>query len=158
MNQGPTFRPLILQAVFLELTQILHGVRGLYGDKHDRARFFEIIYFAPKMGKMDQKIGFFEFIKKFGHQFLQNSVYNESLYLLYSSKNPIFGKSLDPEIWVKMLLDDQIAGFLNQARLQNKMKEQSDFCLFKLKVYIKLLGLVWPLWSPNSKIGCISRT
>ena len=46
--------------------------------------------------------------------FFLNLVYKEVLqYLLYSSTNPIFGKSLVPEIWAKILLTNQIAVFLN---------------------------------------------
>ena len=43
------------------------------------------------------KIGFSEFIEKFGRYYFLNLVYNESL-------NSIFGKNLVPEIWVKVLL------------------------------------------------------
>ena len=97
----------------------------------DRARFFEKNLVAQKRGKMGKKwpkIGLFKFIRKFSPQFFWNLVYNESLYyLLYSCTNPIFGKNLVPEIWVKMLLVNQIAGFLNQLYLQNTMIKKPDF-------------------------------
>ena len=67
---------------------------------------------------MDQKMGFFEFIGKLSYQFFLNLVYKESLYyLLYSCTNPIFGESLVPEIYAKMLLANQIAEVLNQLYL-----------------------------------------
>ena len=53
--------------------------------------------------------------------------------------NLIFGKILVPEIWVKIVLANEIAGFLNQLYLQNKIMKSSDFLhvdtnSFKLKV------------------------
>ena len=48
-----------------------------------------------------------------------NLVYNESFnYLLYHCTNPRFGKNL---------VSNQIAGFLNQLYLQNKMMKKPDF-------------------------------
>ena len=68
---------------------------------------FPEIFFAPKIGKMDQK--------------LLNLLYNENLYyLLCSCTDPIFGKISGPEIWSKMFSANQIAGFFNQPYLQSK--------------------------------------
>ena len=70
--------------------------------------------FCPKNGESGPKIGFFGFIGKFNHYFFLNLVYKESpYYLQYSYTNPILGKNLVAEIWAKMLLANQIAGFLN---------------------------------------------
>ena len=87
----------------------------------DRPRFFEKTLFSPKIGKMNRKWAknwsFFNLMDLVINYFL-NMVYNESLcYLLYSCTNPIFGKNLVPGIWAKMLLANQIAGFLNQLYL-----------------------------------------
>ena len=41
--------------------------------------------------------------------------------------NLIFGKILVPEIWAKMLLANEIAGFLNQLYLQNEIMKNPDF-------------------------------
>ena len=41
--------------------------------------------------------------------------------------NLIFGEILVAEIWVKMLLASEIAGFLNQLYLQNKIMKNPDF-------------------------------
>ena len=68
------------------------------------------------------QIFFLKFIRKFGHYFFVNLVHNESLfYLLYSLTNPIFGKNLVTEIWPKVFLANQIARFLNQLYLKNKV-------------------------------------
>ena len=39
----------------------------------------------------------------------------------------MLGKNLVLKIWTKMLSANQIAGFLNQLYLQNKMIERPDF-------------------------------
>ena len=96
--------------------------RGPYGVVCDRARFLEKKNFYPKNGENGPKIGFFEFIGKFTHYFFLSLVCKESLYLLlYSFTNPILGKNLVPEIWAKMLLANQIAGFLIQLYLYKKI-------------------------------------
>ena len=41
--------------------------------------------------------------------------------------NLIFGKILVPEIWAKMHLANEIAGFLNQLYLQNEIMKNPDF-------------------------------
>ena len=41
--------------------------------------------------------------------------------------NLIFGKIVVPEISAKMLLGNEIAGFLNQLYLQNKVMKIPDF-------------------------------
>ena len=74
---------------------------------------------AESLGKKNAlKIGFLNLLKNFVVSFFLNLVYNESFcYLLYSCTNPIFRKSLVPEIWAKMLLANHVAGFLNQLYL-----------------------------------------
>ena len=42
-----------------------------------------------------------------------NLAFKESLFLLYFYTNLLLGKNLVPEIWAKMLVNTQIAGFLN---------------------------------------------
>ena len=44
-----------------------------------------------------------------------------------SCTNPIFVKNLFPEIWNKMLLANQIAGFFNQLSLHKKVMKRPDF-------------------------------
>ena len=39
----------------------------------------------------------------------------------------MLGKNLVPEIWAKMLLVNQIAGFLNLQYLMNKVMKKLDF-------------------------------
>ena len=76
--------------------------------------------------------------------------FNENLYyLLCSCTNPIYGKIFVPEIWAKMFLANQIAGFFNQPYLQNKSMKQSDFLhvdtnSHKLKVDQKSFVWAWP--------------
>ena len=51
-----------------------------------------------------------------------NFFYNENLYhLLHSFKNRIFGKNIVPEIQAKMLSANQIAEYVNQLFLPNKL-------------------------------------
>ena len=84
----------------------------------DRAGFSRKKIFAPKIGKMGQKQGFLNILKK---NYLLNLLYNENVYyLLCSWTNPIFGKILVPEIWAKMFSANQIAEFFNQPYLQNQ--------------------------------------
>ena len=45
----------IFEIYVLVFSETLYGVRGLYGDNHTTAGFFEKKYFAPKMGKMGQR-------------------------------------------------------------------------------------------------------
>ena len=66
-----------------------------------------------------------------------------------------------------MFLANHIVGFFNQSYLQSKSMKQSDFLdvdihSHKIKVDEKCLGehsqkWVWPVWSQDSKIDCISR-
>ena len=75
----------------------------------------ELDFSLPKIGP---KIGFFVFIGKLSHSFFMIMFYDKDLYyLLYSCTNSIFGGDLVLEIWVEMLLTNQIAGFLNQIDL-----------------------------------------
>ena len=58
---------------------------------------------------------------------------------MFEWTNLIFRKIPVPEIWAKMLLANEIAGFVNQLYLQNKIMKNSDFLhvdtnLLKLKV------------------------
>ena len=68
--------------------------------------------------------------------------------------NLIFGEILVPKIWVKMLLPNEIAGFLNQLYFQNKI---SLYILIEKYWGGRDYKWVSPLWSQNSKISCISR-
>ena len=96
---GPSFRP----DVFLEVDY--SSFLNFVGKKKN----------CPKNGESGRNIGFFEFIEKFRYYLFLNLIYNESLYyLLYLCINLIFGKNLVPVIWTKMLLANQIVGFLNQ--------------------------------------------
>ena len=67
---------------------------------------------------------------------------------MYVWTNLIFWEILVPDIWTKMLLGNQIAGFLNQLYLLKKMMKEPDFFnvntnSFKLKVDLKELRVVW---------------
>ena len=137
----------------------------------DRTRFSRKIFLAPKLRKWNKNVpknGFFEYIEKFCDYVLLNLFYNENLYyLLCSWTDPIFGKTLVPEISAKMFSANQIAGCFNRTYLQNKSMKQSDFFYsdknsHKLKLIKKILDgrdqkWVWPVWSRDSKIGCIPR-
>ena len=58
---------------------------------------------APKMGKINQKMGFFQFIEKLRHYFFLNLIHNESFYYLLNSYiYPISGKNLVSEICAKI--------------------------------------------------------
>ena len=100
--------------------------------------------------KYRPKIRFFEFIGKFNHYFFLNLVHNESPnYFLYPCTNPIFEKKK----WIlryehKMTLANQIAGFLNQLYMQNKMMKLFFHGFFVswhkfmiMKNLLKILGI-----------------
>ena len=107
----------------LGFSEFWHGARNPYHVVRDRARFFGKT-FAPKIGEMSQKIGFFEFKEKFGQKFSLNLSYNENLScFLCSCTNSIFEKNLVPEMWAKMVSANQIPGFFNQPFLQSKFDE-----------------------------------
>ena len=118
IKQGLSILPskcpgIFLLIVSLTFSKFWHGARNPNEVVHERAGFSRKCSFAPEMGKMGQKQGFFEFIGKLSHYFFLNKVYKEILYLLYSCTNPILGKILLPEIWAKMLSTNQIAVFLS---------------------------------------------
>ena len=114
---------------------------------------------------MPQKWSFSSLLKDWVLTFL-NLFCNESLYCLLSRyTRPMLKKNLVPE--TKMLLANQIVGFLNLPYLWNKKINSHKFLhvdanSWKLKVDWKNLGVhdqkwVWLLQSCGSKIGCISR-
>ena len=87
-----------------------HGVRAMWCCAWQSLIFWKKILHQKwgKWAKNGPKIEFFEFIEKLSHWFFLNLVFKESLYYLpYSCTNPIL------EIWAKMCLASQIAGFLN---------------------------------------------
>ena len=102
---------------------------------------------VPKIGEMGQKWAN-GLIRKFSHYFFLNLAYKESYYFLYSCSNPILWKNLVPEIWARMFLANQVAGFLNWLYFQNtKMKAWFFTCWYRLmeiKSWLKYIdvGLV----------------
>ena len=90
--------------------------------------FFKKI--CPKNEENVPKIGIFGVIGKFSHYFFLNLVYKESsYYLLFCCTNPILGKNLVPETWVKMLSANQIAEFWNWLYVQNYCWKSLNFCM-----------------------------
>ena len=82
----------------------------------------KIIFLPRKWGEIWSKAGFFEFIGKFGRQFFPNLLYNKSLfYLLDSCTNHMFWKKSVSVIHDKMFSTNQMAEFLNQLYLMDKM-------------------------------------
>ena len=73
-------------------------------------------FFFPKhwekWAKNGPKSGIFQFLGRFDHYFLLNSIIN-LYYLLCSCTNLIFEKVFILEIWAKMFSANQIAGFFN---------------------------------------------
>ena len=118
--------------------------------------FLKIIFFPQKWGKW-AKPRFPEWIGKFSYFFL-HLVYNESLYsLLYALTNLIFGKILVPGIWAKMLLTNQIVGFLNQLYLYKKMTKSLISCIM-IQIHWNC-GHKWvcSFWPQDSQTGSISQ-
>ena len=123
----PSFRPSFhlsgrfLGIVLLIFSKFWHGARIPCEVVRDRVGFFGKKCFVPKIGIMGQKQVFFQFIGKFGHQFLLNLIYNENLYyLLCPCTNPI-SENFVSEIWTQMFSANQIAGFFNQPYLHKKL-------------------------------------
>ena len=86
-------------------------------------------------------------------------------YLVCSCTDSIFGKNLAPDIWVKMLIANQIAGFLNNYIFKTKWGNSLIFCMLilqNLEVDWKIFGWAWSKVGVvslvmDSKIDCISR-
>ena len=60
--------------------------------------------------------------------FLAHTVFCIAAQITHSKKKKKKKKTV-PEIWTKMLLVSQIAGFLNQIYLLKKMKQPDFFCM-----------------------------
>ena len=121
------FRLAVCLGVFLEFFLNFGMVLESHVELCMTARFSGKNFFASKLGKWAKNC-FFQFIGKFGHQFLLNLIYNETLqYLLCSCPNPIIWKIFVPEIWAKMFSANKIEGFIIQSYLQNKSMIQPDF-------------------------------
>ena len=110
----PSFCPKVFfqlaHQFFLKLPIVLESYVMLCVIEPD---FFFFLIFCPTNTGNGPKIGFFGFIGKFSLQFFLNLVYKEkSYYLLYSWTNPMLRKNMVPETWPKMLLVNQITGFL----------------------------------------------
>ena len=119
---------------------------------HDEPDFFKKL--SRKWGiwtkKMSQIKVFWIYWRIWSLFFFLNFINNESLYFfLNSCTNPIFRKTPVPKIWTKVIVANQIVGFLNQLYLWNKTMKKSVFLhvdtnSWEIKVYWKCfwLGLV----------------
>ena len=125
--------------------------------------------FVLKMMKIGQKLCFFEWIENFRLLIFSILFYNESLYLLFSCTNSMFGKKLVPEIWPKSPPPPSQTRFLNQL-YPEKIVEIAWFVVYwykfmKIQSWLKSICVgmvksqkwVWWLWSQDSKTDCISR-
>ena len=91
-------RPSICLGVFFELYHCFFLNFGMVLETHMRLYvtgldFLGIFFFffTPKIRKNGPKTGFFEFIEKFGHQFLLNLFYNENiLFAVFLHKSRIW--------------------------------------------------------------------
>ena len=108
----------------LVFSKFQHGARNPYEVLRDRTRFIRKNLFAPKIWENGPIIGkkrVFWFYLKFPH-FLLNLFINENwYYLLCFCTNFVFRKNFVPEIWGKIISSNQIARFLNQLYIQNKL-------------------------------------
>ena len=82
------------------------------------------IFFWHKNWENGPKIGFFEFIEKYGHYFFTESV-QEWYCLLCCSTKPLIEKNLVPETLTKLLSASQLVGFL--YRLYPQKRWQPNF-------------------------------
>ena len=83
--------------------------------------------FCPQNWENGPKSGFFEFIGKISHFFL-NLVYKENLYLLYCCTNPILAKNLISEIWVECSWPIRLH-FKLTISLEQKQWKSLIFCM-----------------------------
>ena len=100
----------------LLFSKFWHIVKNPYEDEYNIAGSLEGKHLPQNLGKWTKyetkNVFFFKFIEKFCNYSFQNLFYNESLCcLLYSCTNFIFERNLVPDIWAKILLANQIAGF-----------------------------------------------
>ena len=100
-----SLRPSICLGIFFELYHcfflnfgmVLKTHMRLYVIGPDFLGFFFFVlffFFTPKIGKNGPKTRFFEFIEKFGHQFLLNLFYNENIICRVPAQIPYLGKFL----------------------------------------------------------------
>ena len=83
--------------------------------------------FCPQNWENGPKSGFFEFIGKISHFFL-NLVYKENLYLLYCCTNPILAKNLISEIWAECSWPIRLH-FKLTISLEQKQWKSLIFCM-----------------------------
>ena len=106
-------------------------------------QIFSFSFFLPrKLKKCAQsrpKISLF-LLKKLIIIFFLNLVNNESVYyFLCYCKNTICMENVVHEIWAKMLLANQIAGFLNELYFQNKwIKQRIFYSLIQIHEILKV--------------------
>ena len=86
-------------------------------------------FFPKKLGKWAQNrpktFFFFQFIGKFGNQFLLNLIYNENLFVVFLPKSNISENFCSCDM--SQNAAHQIAGFFNQPYLQNESMKYPDF-------------------------------
>ena len=103
----------------LDFSKFQHGARNFYEVVCDRAWFFGKTFFAPEIEEMGQNLVInFLWIYSIMRIDIICCVPAQILYLV---------ENLVPQIQAKMLSANQIAGFLNQLFLWNKLIEQSHF-------------------------------
>ena len=111
--------PSICPGIFLELYHQFFLNFGMVLESHMKLCMTELDFpekiFWTKNQKNGPETGFFEFIEKFGHQYLLKLFYDQNIYyLLCSCTNPLSGKIFVPEIWAKMFSANQTVGYFYQ--------------------------------------------
>ena len=155
----------VVSSVFSKFSQ---GARNAYEVLHDRAGFSGKIYFAPKIGKMERKQGFFNLLENLVINFYWIcSVMEIYIICCVPAQIPYLRKFLFMRCGTKCPQLIRLLDFLINHIFRTNQRNSLIFCvLVQIQINEKLIKKFWgghsqrwvcPAWSQNSKIDCISR-
>ena len=151
-----------LVIVSLVFSKFWHGARSPYEVVRDKARFSGNIFLLKKLGKWP-KIGFLEFIEKFGHEFILNLFYNENIIDCVPAQILHLGKVCSWDMgWLKCSQPIRLQDFIINHIAKTSQWNCQMFCIL-IQVHINVdqkifwIGMVWSWLTLDSEVDCISR-
>ena len=137
----PSFRPSVCPGVFLEwyhkfFSKFWHDARNPYEVVRDRAGFSRRNFFAPKIGKMGQKQGFFNILKNY----VINFYWICSMMKIYNiccvpTQISYLGKFLFPKYGPKCFQPIRLQDFLINHISRTNQWNSLIFCML-IQIYI----------------------
>ena len=151
-----------LVIVSLVFSKFWHGARSLYEVVQWQSQIFWE-HFAKKNWENGPKIGFFEFIEKFGHEFLLNLFYNENNVGCVPAQILHLGKVCSWDMgWLKCSQPIRLQDFIINHIAKTSQWNCLIFCIL-IQVHINVdpkifwIVMVWSWLTLDSEIDCISR-